>query len=243
MTSDKDDEIAELRARLSALESKPGANPEPDTAHSAAPPLRKSNKAVGCLVIIGALLLLGWCAGQIGGSPAIVGADDDLKSAGTDNGATRGIASAAATGSRWQYSDDRDPMTDRLTRLACTTSSNKVQQDFPYDDVNAEMCLRQSPRHGLDVYVRLKGDGQILCRSYRNCTVKVRFDDGAVQSFSAADAADGSSNIIFITNVQRFAAAVKDAEKTRIELTLYQAGVQPVEFETADLEWPRPAAP
>lgn len=142
--------------------------------------------------------------------------------------------------SAWTYTDETDPMTDRKTRFACTTSTNRVQLNPPYVDVTARLCLRQSPRHGLDVFVTLDGDGQIICRSYSDCAVKIRFGEGLVQSFSATDAADGSSNIVFITNAQRFVNGVQSADRTRIELTLYEAGVQPIEFNTSTLEWPRP---
>ena len=141
----------------------------------------------------------------------------------------------------WSYTTDLDPMTDRPTHIACSTSTNMVDLESPYSDVGARLCIRQSPQHGLDVYVALLGDGQIICRSYNNCSVNVRFGDGEQQSFSATDAADGSSNIIFVTNAQRFVTGVKGEPITRIQLTFYQAGVQVVEFNTAGLEWPRPS--
>lgn len=141
----------------------------------------------------------------------------------------------------WRYTSELDPMTDRPTHLACTTSTNEVRLQWPYSDVGARLCIRQSPQHGLDVFVALLGDGQIICRSYRDCSVKIRFGDGEQQSFSAAKAADGSSNIIFVTNGSRFVAAAKSAPITRVQMTFYNAGDQVIEFATADLEWPRPA--
>ena len=141
----------------------------------------------------------------------------------------------------WNYTTDLDPMTDRPTHVACSTSINMVRLESPYSDVGARLCIRQSPQHGLNAYVALLGDGQIICRSYDNCSIKVRFGDGAQQSFSAADAADGSSNVIFLSNAQRFVSGVKTAPITRVQLTFYEAGVQVVEFNTAGLEWPRPA--
>ncbi|PZT99865.1 MAG: hypothetical protein DI624_04115 [Brevundimonas sp.] len=152
------------------------------------------------------------------------------------------VAEISASGPAWSYRDDTDPMTDRKTRFACVTSTNEVRLNRPYDDVKAELCIRQSPRYGLDAYVQLLGEGQIICRSYDNCTVKVRFGDGAQQSFSAADAADGSSNVTFISNASRFVTGVKTADVTRIQMTFYEAGDQVIEFNTKGLEWPRPAS-
>ena len=142
--------------------------------------------------------------------------------------------------SPWRYSQSRDPMTDQATNIACTTSSNQVQQEWPYRPTTANLCIRQSPQHGLDVYMALNGDGQIICRRYNDCIVRVRFGDGQQQSFSAGDAADGSTNIIFFINASRFVNAVKSADTTRIQFTLYRAGSPVLEFPTANLEWPRP---
>ncbi|WP_292029845.1 hypothetical protein [Brevundimonas sp. UBA2416] len=154
---------------------------------------------------------------------------------------TAAPAAPVTPASPWTYTTDLDPMTDRPTHVACSTSTNMVRLQSPYSDVAARLCVRQSPQHGLDVYVALLGDGQIICRSYNNCSVNIRFGDGEQQSFSATDAADGSSNIIFVTNAQRFVTGVKGAPVTRIQLTFYQAGVQVVEFNTSGLEWPRPS--
>lgn len=149
-------------------------------------------------------------------------------------------AEALKTG--WAYREDKDPMTDGMTHSACVTSRDRVGLQPPYDPVTADLCIRQSPQHGLDVMVGLNGDGQMLCQSYRSCSVKVRFGDGQQQTFSAIGAADNSSNMVFIENARRFVEAVKSAPVTRIQATFYEAGDQVMEFKTADLEWPRPTS-
>lgn len=140
----------------------------------------------------------------------------------------------------WAYSESKDPMTDGTTQSACVMSQDKVELQPPYEPVTADLCIRQSPQHGLDVMVALNGDGQMMCRSYDGCTVKVRFGEGEQQTFSAIGPADNSSNMVFIENPRRFLAAVKMAPITRIQATFYEAGNQVMEFKTADLEWPRP---
>ena len=143
----------------------------------------------------------------------------------------------------WDYSSSADPMTDRKTETACITSTNQVLQTSPYHNTTARLCIRQSPRYGLDAYVVLNGGGQILCRSYDGCTFKVRFDQSPQQSFSGGGSADGSSNIVFVRNAQRFVTSAKAADVTRIEIQLYQAGNQILEFPTMGLVWPRPSSP
>lgn len=247
MSDDKTREIAALKARLAELEG-----PTEPSGPLGAPDVKKKPDPI----VIGGLAVAGLLAVAFVwiflSPPAAVPSTAPGVADGFDSPTQRAIAASAAEvrsrqpggtvpASAWRYSEEADPMTDRLTHLACTSSTNQVRLDRPYEDVYAELCIRQSPKWGLDTFVQLKGDGQILCRTYRDCAVKVRFGDGAQQSFSAADSADGSSNVIFLTNASRFVAGAKGADLTRVELTLYQAGSQIVEFNTKSLEWPRPA--
>lgn len=139
--------------------------------------------------------------------------------------------------SPWAYSNLADAMHEQKTKTGCTTSTNKVDLDWPYSDVTADLCIRKGPRFGLDAYVQLNGDGQILCKIW-TCTVRIRFDKGAARAFTAVGAADHSSNIIFIKGVPKLVQALKKSEKTVIEIELYQAGVQALEFPTRQFEWP-----
>lgn len=137
----------------------------------------------------------------------------------------------------WTISERTDPLTDETVKTACTRSSNQVMLSSPYGDRSARLCVRQHPEFGQDVILTLNGSGQILCRSYRGCTVKVRFDDGAVQSFSANGPSDGSTESVFISNDARFIGAAKQAERIRFQLEFYQAGNQTFDFPARGLEW------
>lgn len=199
--------------------------------------MAEPKRRIGC----GAFLLAGLV---IAGVAVAVGqiADPAAVAPATETGATepaKPVEHPDAAG--WRYDVKVDPMYDRPTHLACVRSEDPVRLGWPYGSPRAELCLRDSPRHGRDAYIQLVGDGQFICRSYDNCTVKVRFDEGGVQSFGATEAADGSSNIVFLTNYGRFVGAVKKADVTIIAATFYQAGEQNMEFDTAGLVWPRPA--
>lgn len=143
----------------------------------------------------------------------------------------------------WTYSASTDALTDGTTNTACTRSSNMVELNSPYESVFARLCIRQSPRFGLDTYVTLEGDGQILCRSYEDCTLKVRFDDATARNWPGVGAADGSSNIVFLRRSQGLVTGIKDAKRVVVELPMYEAGNQPIIFPTQELEWPRPPKP
>lgn len=184
-------------------------------------------------------------AGLIAAAALVVAGCGDAGSQPTDTQARiqDEIASTPVTPQGWSYRENKDPMTDGTTHFACVTSEQTVNLQSPYEPVTADLCIRQSPQYGTDVMVSLNGDGQMLCRSYESCTVKVRFGDGAQQSFSAIGPSDNSSNMLFIENAKRFIQGVKAAPLTRIQATFYEAGDQVMEFKTANLEWPRPTSP
>lgn len=247
MSQDRKSEIAELRRRLEELEAQEraqSAGAPPPTPSGIAAPQQDRTALYGAAALVVILLgTMAYCSSQSAPEP---GPDADpgptaIQQEIAASVADKPMEAVPPEPRNWSYRETVDPMTDRKTQFACVNSTNEVRLYPPYSDVKAELCIRHSPRYGLDAFVQLLGDGQIICRSYDNCTVKVRFGDGAQQSFSAADSADGSSNIVFITNASRFVTGAKTADVTRVQMTLYQAGDQVVEFNTKGLEWPRPA--
>ncbi|HEY7769416.1 hypothetical protein [Longimicrobium sp.] len=73
-------------------------------------------------------------------------------------------------------------------------------------------------------------EGQILCPSYDDCTVRVRFDDGPSENFTAAGPADHSTTSVFIRNYSRFVQRMRSAEVVRIQIPVYQEGNPTFEF-------------
>lgn len=140
--------------------------------------------------------------------------------------------------SSWTVSHSTDAMANGDVVQACTKSTNDIEQGFPYKTAPMMLCLRKHPRYGQDVTMALLGGGQFLCTSYDGCTVHVRFDDGAVQSFTALEPADHSSDQLFISNDARFIAALKRAKRVTIEASLYQEGSPAAIFNSTGLDWP-----
>ncbi|MBU2167296.1 MAG: hypothetical protein KKF88_05615 [Alphaproteobacteria bacterium] len=246
MDENREEELRRLKARLAELEAEgTEAKQSPDKA-AADRRSRLRNTGVIFVGFIGVMILLAaasQCSNTDVEPPSSLATVEEEVAVVVAESAAADVAPAEPPppASDWTYRDRRDAMTDRLTRYACTTSTNRARLTWPYSPVTAELCIRQSPTYGLDVYVALNGDGQIICRSYRNCTIRIRFGEGAQQSFSAGDAADGSSNIVFVTNAQRFVASAQSVDTIKVQLTFYEAGDQVLEFDTANLEWPRPA--
>lgn len=143
-----------------------------------------------------------------------------------------------AKADQWNYSVDIDKMTGKTSNLARISSSNTLDLPFPYSGTNyGTVMVRKHPQYGLDVLVYLT-KGQILCNSYNGCTVKVRFGDGAPSTFSATGPADHSSDTIFIRNAQKFIDQAKKTKNIKIQMNVYQAGGQVLEFDSpSPLVW------
>ena len=72
--------------------------------------------------------------------------------------------------------------------------------------------------------------GQFLCSSYEGCYVHVKFDNQPIVQYSAAEASDGSSNVIFIHNYAGFLQQLRHAKKVMVEAEFYREGWQQLEF-------------
>jgi hypothetical protein len=234
---DRDQEIRKLRERLAALESQ-AADDRAST--SAEPPIFQASRPAGrdrafhpaYAIVPGAVfacVLFVLLAGGIGGEmePSV------------DAGEPVAPAPAPLPPT-WVYYSSQDEMAGQPAKFACVESSNTVSLQWPYGEVAGRLCLRDSPRHGVDVMVSLQDRGQILCRSYDGCTISVKFDEGAVQRFSAVGPSSLDSDMVFLTNTSRFIRSAQSAAVTRVELEFYEAGSQAFVFPTADLVWPRP---
>lgn len=139
-------------------------------------------------------------------------------------------------GSQWSYSHEADPMSKGMTHSASVTSSNTVDFKFPYNgSQHATLTFRNDPRYGKDVIFSIE-KGQILCRSYEDCTVDVRFDGDDVSQYSAIGAADNSTETIFIKNYKRFIEKVKKSKKVRISVNVYQEGSPVFTFDVSNFD-------
>ena len=154
-------------------------------------------------------------------------------------GASAGTpAPSSAADLVWRYSETPDPMYNSKRVFACVWSGNGVRLAHPNRNFPAELCLRNSPQFGLDVYVQLQRDGQILC-GVNGCSLRVKFDQRTVRSFLGRGAADHSANIVFVdrSQVQPFAEQLKTSRSAIVEIALFQNGQQELTFDTANLIW------
>lgn len=142
------------------------------------------------------------------------------------------LLSSSAIAGQWRYEDSTDKMTGKKAGTAALVSDQSLSLPFPYAGENrGTLMVRNHPTYGLDVIVGVD-KGQIICRTYDGCRLSVRFDDGKPQRFAAMPAADHSSEFVFIRDKKRFIAAAKKAKRIFVQLPMFQAGDQVLEFST-----------
>lgn len=143
---------------------------------------------------------------------------------------------APVVGAQWSYTQRADPMGKGTTYFAQVLSSNTVSFDSPYGGPqHGTLMLRTHPRYGKDVILAIER-GQFLCRSYEDCSILVRFDDQKASTYSAAGAADNSTESIFLRSYPRFAASMLKAKRVRISAEIYQEGSPVFEFDVTGFD-------
>ncbi|OEZ93247.1 hypothetical protein OX462_15230 [Janthinobacterium sp. SUN098] len=150
--------------------------------------------------------------------------------------AASAAADMAVTGKQWNYDVNEDKMDGGTTYFANVYSTNAVNFDFPYSGLqNAKLTLRAGYRQGKDVIFSIR-KGQILCPSYQDCTVLVRFDDEKPVNYSAAAPADNSSDTIFFRNYEKFLGKLQKAKRVRIAVDIFQEGAPVFEFDVSGFD-------
>ena len=135
-----------------------------------------------------------------------------------------------ATMGDWYYGSPTDDATGKKYKTATIYSENKFNLSSPYDgEQEASLKMRTHPRWGFDAIVRIE-KGQILCDTYNNTTVLVRFDDGPAVPYSCGEPADHSSDVVFIRGAEKFEAGMKRAKMAHITLRIYQEGSRTMTF-------------
>lgn len=147
----------------------------------------------------------------------------------------RVVAAAAAAetqrlADKWHYSVSEDPMTSRKARYATIKSENTVNFGFPYEGPQrGELTLRDHPSYGKNALFSID-EGQILCTSYDDCHVRIRFDEGVAERWRAIGPSDNSTTVIFLRNEARFLQKLRSAKVIRLQIPIYQQGEPMFEF-------------
>ena len=141
----------------------------------------------------------------------------------------------------WEIRTEKDEMTDTKNIWAEIKSEDFICQDFPYDGLTyAFITVRYMKKYGYDVLIQIS-QGQIDGRSYyRTDYITARFDEGAPKRYYFNEAADGSSDVVFLRNKSDFIKKCKQAKNIKIDIPIYQSGRPVFTFHVDEpLVWPK----
>jgi hypothetical protein len=139
-------------------------------------------------------------------------------------------------GAQWTYARNSDPMGSGTYYVAYVTSLNTIELGYPYGGPQrATLTLLMAPDGSGDVIFEIER-GQLLCESYEECLVSVRFDDGQREYFSALGPSDGSTTRIYISNYRKFYGKLNRAKRVRLAAGIYQGGAPAFEFDISDFD-------
>ena len=143
---------------------------------------------------------------------------------------------SSAGPTKWTYSEHQDKMGRGTTKVAQVVSSNTVHFGFPYQgETNAALQLRNSPKYGQDVMLRVER-GQFVSSHTRNF-VTVGFDDGELWKFDIGEPVESTTGLLFIHDNEDFINELRKAKSLKIEADFYQEGPRVFEFDVRGLDW------
>ncbi len=136
-------------------------------------------------------------------------------------------------GKQWSYESSPEGMSGKEVRTASVISTNTINLGFPYGGPqHAVLRFRRHPRWGNDVIFSIE-QGQILCSTYGDCKVQVRFDDEKLLRYKGNPPEDNSSESVFIPAFGTFMKKLKNTKVVKVEVSIYQAGNQVFEFDVS----------
>lgn len=150
--------------------------------------------------------------------------------------ASTSVESINVSKETWRYSEGEDEMTGDKRYFAVTTSTNKINFEFPYDGGSTFKLTVRNMDNKNEVLLSVD-KGQFITNVMDNQHLRVKFDDGQPTEYSYNSPADGSSDLIFLSPSKKFIEKVKSSTKLMIEAPFFDQGRQVIYFDVEDLEW------
>lgn len=142
-------------------------------------------------------------------------------------------AEAAVAGGKWLERKSVDQVTDEEIHLISLRSENSAEFDFPYNVEGGSKLRVVFRKTGGELDAMLIIDkGQMLC-SALDCGFALRIDDGKAQRWTGVGAASHDSEMMFVRDARQLESIVKQADKIRIGIEFYRAGMMAFDFDVA----------
>ena len=125
----------------------------------------------------------------------------------------------------WDFTIVKDEIYDTNNIWAEIKSDNYISQRFPYEGYTyATISVRYMKKYGYDVIIVIS-KGQIHGSRFNGDNyITARFDEGAPKKYYFNEAADGSSDRVFLSNKSDFIKRCKQAKDIKIDIPIFQAG-------------------
>ena len=149
---------------------------------------------------------------------------------------TEATAANNQLASVWNYIEDEDKMTNEKHHYATASSTNELEFNFPYAGGSTFELGILNRGQGNNVKLAVS-KGQFMPSIMNDKTVRVKFDDDKPVNYTYVMPSDGSSDVIFINNENKFIARLKAAKKLMIEAEFFQEGNQIIYFDVSGLAW------
>ena len=136
----------------------------------------------------------------------------------------------------WVYTEDYDQMNEDTIYFATCTSQNTKYFKFPYDGGSLLYLIVRKMNGKNEVLVQIS-KGQIQSSIGGNEYIRFKFDDNKPEAYYYNNAADGSTNYVFLNQSSKLIAKLRKSKKVKIDLPIFQEGRPVFEFSTEGLEW------
>jgi hypothetical protein len=137
----------------------------------------------------------------------------------------------------WDYAEKEDRMSGQQSYWATCSSVEKLKFDFPYDG-GASLFLVIRKQGGQNEIILQIEKGQFMSNLMGDQVLKFRFDEGKPISVGYSEAADGSSDYIFVQNSASLLSKIRKSKKLLVEAPFFNEGRRVVEFWIDNLDWP-----
>lgn len=143
-------------------------------------------------------------------------------------------AAIPAKEENWKYSEETDKMTDKAIYFARCNATNTFNFSFPYEGGSVLSLLVRKMDGNNEVILQIS-KGQFS--SAYNSSVEMKFDNGKILSYDFTEAADGSSNYIFLHPASSIIKKIRNSKSIKIEAPFFEQGRQVADFDVSGLDW------
>ena len=132
---------------------------------------------------------------------------------------------------KWRYEWIPDKLTGKDTLAASIESDDGMY-----------LAIEAHPGRGTAAYVFLpEGSGKLFFCGFSGCTVRLRFDNGRIESWSATESGNGSNKSLHFVHVANLISRLKRAHRVIVEAPIFEEGPTAFEFFVDGIIWPPPA--